>query len=58
MAKLPVVVIEDEENDDWMKKLKGYQQEVPIHEALAAEYAKKKAAKTPITITTKRKKDA
>jgi hypothetical protein len=34
MAKTAVIVIEDEKNDDWMKSLPGYQDEVKIHESL------------------------
>ena len=31
MADLPVVIINTEEDDDWMKTLPGYQDEVAIH---------------------------
>ncbi len=35
----PTIVIDSEQNDDWMKSLPGYQDEVAIHEALAVKYA-------------------
>jgi len=41
MTKRPVLIINSEENDDWMKTLPGYKDEVEIIESLA----KKKKAK-------------
>jgi len=41
MTKRPVLIINSEENDDWMKALPGYKDEVEILESLA----KKKKAK-------------
>ena len=43
------IVIDSEENDDWMKSLPGYQDEVKIHEQLAKKYAREEGG------TTKRK---
>lgn len=34
-----VIVIDTEENDDWMKSLPGYADEVKIHQELAKKYA-------------------
>ena len=48
MAKKPqnVIVIDTVENDDWMKSLPGYKDEVAIHEKLAEKYAKDKKKST------------
>ena len=41
--KLPEIVINSERNDDWMKSLPGYQDEVAITEAaLGGTHEKKK----------------
>lgn len=47
MAKTVVdaITIEDEHNDDWMKTLPGYADEVAIHEQLAARLKSKKEKK-------------
>jgi len=44
MADKPkkVIVIDTVENDDWMKSLPGYKDEVAIHEKLAEKYEKDK----------------
>jgi hypothetical protein len=34
-----VIRITDEKNDDWMKSLPGYKNEVKMHEDLAKKYA-------------------
>lgn len=39
------IVIDSEENDDWMKTLPGYQDEVRIHEELARKYAQRNKKK-------------
>ena len=36
------IVIDSEENDDWMKSLPGYQDEAKIHEDLAKKHSKGK----------------
>lgn len=36
------VVIDNERNDDWMKTLPGYRNEVELHEQLADEFAEGK----------------
>jgi len=41
------IVIDSEENDDWMKSLPGYQDEVAIHEALAKKYAREASGGKP-----------
>jgi len=41
MTKRPVLIINSEENDDWMKTLPGYKDEIEIIESLT----KKKKAK-------------
>ena len=48
MAEKPkkVIVIDTVENDDWMKSLPGYKDEVAIHEKLAEKYAKDKKKAT------------
>ncbi len=33
-----LIVIDDEKNDDWMKSLPGYQNEVALHDELAKKY--------------------
>lgn len=45
------IIIDTVENDDWMKTLPGYQNEVAIHEELAAKLGKKKKpVRIPISI--------
>lgn len=36
------LTINTEENDDWMKSLKGYQNELKIHDELRKKHSKKK----------------
>jgi len=45
------IVIDTVENDDWMKTLPGYQDEVKIHEELAAKLGGKKKPKVRIPVT-------
>ena len=42
---LPVITIDSVENDDWMKSLPGYKNEVAIHEELAKKYAADSSSK-------------
>lgn len=41
-SKRPVIVIDNQEDDDWIKTGKGYKDEVAIHQQLAKQYAAKK----------------
>jgi len=41
VTKRPTLIINSEENDDWMKTLPGYKDEVKIHESLAKNKKKK-----------------
>ena len=53
--KKPFVIRNDtEHNDDWMKKSKGYKDELKIHEELDKKYARGKKPKGKVT---KKKKD-
>lgn len=41
------IVIDSEKNDDWMKSLPGYKDEVKIHEELAKKHAARLAKGKP-----------